>query len=330
MILPRPALAPRGRRPTLYPIKDCSLPISNHLSYLRSSLDEAYARLCDRESVPTAAFSNAVSGTTKAVILARGLGTRMRAENSAAALHPEQARVAETGLKSMIPVGRPFLDYVLSALADTGFTDVCLVIGPEHSRVRNYYEGERRPSRISIHFAEQAKPLGTADAVLAAEQFAEDDPFVVLNSDNYYPASALAELKALREPALVAFERDALIELGNISADHVTRFGALDIGPDGFLRRILVRPDEEMLRSGAEIYASMNCWLFTDGIFRACREVPLSSRGELELPQAVQLAIDRHGMRVKAIKTRAAVLDLSGRGDIAAVAESLRSIEVSL
>jgi len=56
--------------------------------------------------------------TPIAVILARGLGTRMRRTDAASALAEEQARVADTGLKAMIPIGRPFLDYVLSGPAD--------------------------------------------------------------------------------------------------------------------------------------------------------------------------------------------------------------------
>jgi dTDP-glucose pyrophosphorylase len=271
-----------------------------------------------------------VSGTNKAVILARGLGTRMRADNHGAPLNPDQATVAETGIKAMIPMGRPFLDYILSSLADGGFTDVCLVIGPEHSRIRDYYEKEAQLSRLRLHFAEQLRPLGTADAVLAAEGFAGGGAFAVLNSDNYYPAFVLAELRQLREPAVVAFAHSALLELGNFSADRVTRFGALDIGDDGYLRRILARPDASMTRRGGEVYGSMNCWLFTSGIFRACREVPLSPRGELELPRAVQLAIDNHGMKIRAIRVRASVLDLSSRADIAAVEQRLRDVAVSL
>src|SRR5688572_7796745 len=125
-------------------------------------------------------------GTTKAVVLARGLGTRMRAPDPSAPLDADASAIADSGLKAMIPVGRPFLDYVLSALADAGFTDACLVIGPEHSAVREHYNGAAKPARIRVHFAVQEKPLGTADAVLAAEQFVGVDPFVVINSDNYY------------------------------------------------------------------------------------------------------------------------------------------------
>ena len=50
----------------------------------------------------------------KAVILARGLGTRMRRPEGGLELTSAQSAVAETGLKAMIPIGRPFLDFVFS------------------------------------------------------------------------------------------------------------------------------------------------------------------------------------------------------------------------
>lgn len=265
--------------------------------------------------------------TTKAVILARGLGTRMRKADDDAGLEPAQAAVADRGLKGMIPVGRPFMDYLISALADAGFTDVCLVIGPEHDDVREHY-ARLAPHRVRLCFAVQREPLGTADAVLAAESFAGGEPFAVINSDNYYPVEALAELHRRAAPVIIGFERDALVRLGNVPRERVARFGALDVAPDGILRRILVAPTSAM--ADGEIYASLNCWSFTSDIFRACREVPPSARGELELPQAVQLAIDRLGMRMLMVPMRAAVLDMSSRADIAPVAARLRGTTVSL
>ena len=110
--------------------------------------------------------------TTRAVILARGLGTRMRKADDHATLDAAQAAAADSGVKGMIPIGRPFMDFLISALADAGFTHVCLVIGPEHRAAREYYEHDVAPTRVRIAFAVQEKPLGTADAVLAAETFA--------------------------------------------------------------------------------------------------------------------------------------------------------------
>jgi glucose-1-phosphate thymidylyltransferase len=253
----------------------------------------------------------------------------MRASSSDAEVSESQARVADTGLKAMIPIGRPFLDYVLSALADAGFTDVCIVIGPEHNQVREHYQREAEPTRIKIHFAEQQKALGTADAVLAAEQFASGDPFVVLNSDNYYPQKALGALQSLTEPGLIGFEWKALVEQGNVSPGRVRRFGMLDIDGDGYLRRILPAAVDADL-SGPPVYASLNCWRFDPAIFEFCRLVPLSPRGELELPRAVQLGIDQHQAKFRVVTLSQPVLDMSSRGDIAKVEERLRDTVVSL
>ncbi|MDO8666338.1 MAG: hypothetical protein Q7J79_06970, partial [Gemmatimonadales bacterium] len=77
----------------------------------------------------------------RAVILARGLGTSMRRADPAATLDQEQRSAADAGMKGMIRIGRPFLDYLLSALANAGIRDVCLVVGPEHDAVRGRYEG---------------------------------------------------------------------------------------------------------------------------------------------------------------------------------------------
>jgi glucose-1-phosphate thymidylyltransferase len=254
----------------------------------------------------------------------------MRKEDENAKLHDGQAAAASLGIKAMIPVGRPFLDYVLSEAADAGFTDACLIIGPEHQPVRAYYEREMVPSRMKIHFAVQERALGTANAVLSAEKFVAGDTFVVLNSDNYYPSAALDELHRLREPTIVGFDREALVRGGNVPPERTARFGALDITENGYLRHILPAANEEMLTAGSPIYTSMNCFLFPPEIFVACREVPLSTRGEYELPQAVHWAMDKHGMRFKVVKVSAPVLDLSTRADISRVAERLKGVLVNL
>jgi dTDP-glucose pyrophosphorylase len=272
--------------------------------------------------------SSIVRTARSAVILARGLGTRMRKQDPDAELATEQSAAADSGMKGMIPIGRPFMDYVLSALADAGFTRVCLVIGPEHGAVRHYYTVDSPPTRITIDFAIQEKALGTADAVLAAESFANGEPFVVLNSDNYYPVEALRALASTEPPALVAFARSALLEKGNVEPERVTRFGALVIDENGYLMSITPRPGSAAMNETDEVYASMNCWLFDNSIFEACRRVPVSPRDEFELPRAVQLAIDTMEIRFRTVRIAAPVYDLSTRGDIASVQQRLASVNV--
>ncbi|MGD0900900.1 MAG: nucleotidyltransferase family protein [Thermoguttaceae bacterium] len=264
----------------------------------------------------------------KAVILARGLGKRMRRDDDAAALDPRQRAVAQSGVKAMIPIGRPFLDYVLSSLADAGCRRACLVVGPDHQAIRQHY-AECRPRRLSIEFAVQQEARGTADAVRAAEPFAAGDPFLAINSDNYYPHEALAALCGASGPAVALFERESLVAGGNIPPERVSRFAVAQRDEQGFLKRIIEKPDEATLASLPQpIYVSMNCWRFGPAIFTACRAIGPSPRGEWELTDAVQYAIEVLGERFRVMEVRGSVLDLTSRSDIAAVAAHLAGRKV--
>ena len=265
----------------------------------------------------------------RAVILARGLGTRMRSDRENTRLDPSQSAAADTGVKAMIPFGRPFLDFVLSGLADAEYRSVCIVIGPEHFSVQEYYT-RIHSRRISLHFAIQSKPLGTADAVLAAEEFAGGQEFVVLNSDNLYPPEVLGALRDLGQPGAVMFEEEALIRNSSIPTERIRSFAYARLDRDGFLADLIEKPDESCASDlHATSLVSMNAWRFSAEIFPACRRVPLSSRGEYELPAAVREAI-RGGMLLKIHRSTAGVLDLSRRSDIPAMAERLKDLQVWL
>ena len=262
----------------------------------------------------------------KAVVLAAGRGTRMRRSDSSARLEPAQRAAADAGNKAMMPIRGDirFLDYVLSSLADAGLAEVCLVLPPGAEEIRKRYES---PARLSIAFAEQAEPTGAAAALLSAEEFAGDEDFLALNSDNYYPASAYRSLLDLGEPGLPVFDRSLLAERSNFPAERVAQYAILDVGEDGYVRRIVEKPDSSEISAG-RVLVSMNLWRMRKPIFEACRKLLPSARGEKELPRAVDFAISGGLDRFRAVFCGDGVLDLSTRGDVAAVAEGLRGIEV--
>jgi dTDP-glucose pyrophosphorylase len=265
-------------------------------------------------------------GLTKAIVLARGLGTRMRSADGSASLDAGQSRAADAGLKAMIRVGRPFLEYVLSGLADAGLRDICLVIGPEHDTIRRNFDA-RTLTRVAISYAIQQEPRGTADALVAAEAFAGDDEFLVLNSDNYYPIAILRALAEMDGPGTVLFESEALVRHGNISRERVRSYAYAECA-DGALVRLIEKPDPGT-PIPPEALVSMNIWRFSREIFEYCRRVELSPRGEYELPAAVDCAV-RSGMRIRVERSSLGVLDLSQRADVPVVAERLRGVEVEL
>lgn len=269
-----------------------------------------------------------VTPITTAVILARGLGTRMRAASTGSSLDAQAAAIADTGVKALIPIGRPFLDHVLHDLAEAGVRDVVLVIGPEHQDLRSYYT-TLPTTRVRISFAIQAQPRGTADAVAAVKDAVGGKPFLVINSDNLYPAAALKPLAALGGPGLVGFRRSGLLT-GNIPADRVAKFAAISADAAGNLARIIEKPTAEQLAPlGPDPMLSMNCWAFDQRIFAACAAIAPSPRGELELPDAVVRSMQA-GARYRIVERFEPVLDLSSRDDIAAVRAALADHDVRL
>ena len=264
--------------------------------------------------------------TSRALVLARGLGRRMQTVDGIT-LNDEQRNAADAGLKAMLPIeGRPFLDYVLSSLADAGISRAALIVAPDHDAIRRRYVEDCAPERIGVDFVVQVEPTGTAPAVLAAEDWTSGEPFLVVNGDNLYPSDVLRRLAAQPEAACPVFPRDELVRTSNIPADRVQDFALLDVDDDGYVSAIVEKPlAARLAAAGASAGVSMNCWRLDSRMFPFCRAVPRSVRGEFELPEAVGLALER-GVRFRAIRGHGPVLDLSKRGDIASVERQLAGV----
>jgi len=267
---------------------------------------------------------------TLAVILARGLGTRLRADDGTP-LDAGQAAAASAGAKGLVPLaGRPLLDFVLHELADGGVRDVVLVVPPGDSPLRTRYDVEHPPARLRVRFAVQEEPRGTAQALLSAREAvcaalgAPADTggrrhFLMCNADNLYAASAIEALVDARGPGVIAYDANALVRDSGIEAERVSRFALLDVGDDDMLRDIVEKPEPgHPLLNAEPRWVSMNLWRFRDTIFDACAAISPSPRGELELADAVREAM-RRGERFAVHRRAEAVYDLTHRRDIAAL-----------
>ncbi len=268
-----------------------------------------------------------------AVVLARGAGRRMRAPDGAATLSEAQDAAADAGAKVMMPVGdgasRPFLDFALSALADAGCAEACLVVPPDYDELRAHY-APSRCGRLRVHFAVQATPDGTAAAVAAAGPVVGTRPFLVVNGDNLYPPAAIRALVDLDGCGLSAFTRASLVRDSGFNVDRVARFATVDVDDSGWLTDMHEKPPaRDVAASDPDALISMNLWRFDQAMLSACRDVSPSPRGEYELPDAVRLAVAR-GTRVRVLRAHGAVLDLTSRADIRGVSHRLAGVEPRL
>jgi UDP-N-acetylglucosamine diphosphorylase/glucosamine-1-phosphate N-acetyltransferase len=107
----------------------------------------------------------------KALILAAGHGAR---------LHP----LTQYRPKAMLPIlGKPMLHHVIDTLIDAGMKDIVLVVGHYRDQIRDYF-GDGTQLGVNISYAEQPKPKGEYDAVLAAEKLlASEDRFLMTDCD---------------------------------------------------------------------------------------------------------------------------------------------------
>ena len=270
----------------------------------------------------------------KLIVMARGLGTRMQQRGATAGLSAAQATAAQRGAKALMPVegahGRVLLDYLLSRAADAGVTHVCLIVPPEHEAFLSLY----RPSqltRLSIDVAVQPTASGTAHAVLAARTWAAGDDCLVVNGDNLYPVDALRALVQHQVPALGAFPvRSMTSGPTALPRERLAGFALVQANAFRRLQRLVEKPDADTL-AGADDDAliSMNLWRIGASIMDACAAVPMSARGEYELPAAVMLAM-AEGTPVDVCTVDGPVLDLSRQDDVPGVMRALRDEVVRL
>jgi len=273
-------------------------------------------------------------GITKVVILAAGLGNRMRAGDNAG-LDSRTVSVAEKGLKALIPLGdRPFLDYGIDNLIEAGFREICLVIGKNSDEIKRYYE-EKQASlsrkSVKINFAYQEKPLGTANAVYSARDFAGNDEFCLVNCDNVYDIEDLRNLRIAKKGACytIGYDKNSLAKGSNIPLDRIERFAVMSFDDEMNLKKIIEKPSQQMIAENPELLVSMNCFRFTSRIFEACAKIrPHPERKEYELPSAVQYIIDNGLNEFKVIASDKSVLDLTGKSDIEPVRKLLQGRKI--
>lgn len=259
---------------------------------------------------------------TKAVILARGLGKRMRAENESTKLNEKQAEIASQGIKTLMPIlgDKTLLDFIFESLSEAGYTEICLVIGDEHQAIRDFCS----KLDYNITFAIQEKPIGTANAVLAAEDFVKDELFLMVNSDNLYPVEDLRKLRNLNSPGLIAYNKQSLIEKSNIDEEKINKFAVMNFDEKDYLTRVIEKPE----KVEKQAFISMSAFIFSPKIFEACKRIELSPRGEFELADAINFATTNLGERFKAIYSDEGVLDLSSREDLKSIVRMLKNFQI--
>jgi glucose-1-phosphate thymidylyltransferase len=209
----------------------------------------------------------------KGLILSGGKGTRLRP-------------ITHTSAKQLIPVAnKPVLFYGIEAMAQAGIKDVGIIIAPETGAEIRATAGDGSRFGVNLTYIVQNEPLGLAHAVLTAEPFLGEAPFVMYLGDNL--------LQGGIEDLVAAFRKsgpDALILLTQVPDPD--QYGVAELR-DGAVVRLVEKPAEPKTD-----LALVGVYMFTSVVHAAARAIEPSGRGELEITDAIQHLVDK-GHRIE-------------------------------
>lgn len=241
----------------------------------------------------------------KALVLSGGSGRRLRP-------------ITHTSAKQLLPVAnKPVLFYGLESLSDAGITEVGMVVGDTAPAIKAAV-GDGSAFGLDISYLRQEAPRGVAHAVLIARAFLGDEDFVLYLGDNFI-VGGITDLVAefrVRRP-------DAQIMLTTVPDPR--QFGVAELDSAGEVIRLQEKP-----RHPKSDLALVGVYIFSPAVHEAVRSLTPSSRGELEITEAIQWLID-NGRKVRSTKITGYWKDTGNIADMLEVNRMvLNSIERSV
>jgi glucose-1-phosphate thymidylyltransferase len=199
----------------------------------------------------------------KGIILAGGLGTRMRP-------------LTFVTNKHLLPVyDRPMIYFPIECLVNAGIRDVLIVTGGEHAG--DFLKLLRNGKHLGVHhleYAYQEGEGGIADALKLAEEFSDGGKVCVILGDNIIEGN-------IRRASGDFFTQPSGAKLLLKEVQDPERFGVAEIDgvpPRGRLVRIIEKPTEPPSN-----LAVTGIYFYDNDVFEICRTLKPSARGELEI-----------------------------------------------
>ena len=171
---------------------------------------------------------------TSAIVLAGGLGTRLRSV------------VPDLPKPMAIVSGRPFLEHLLDYWINQKVQHFVLSVGYRHEIIINHLGDHYKGAKIEYVIEES--PLGTGGGLLlGAQKIGHEEPFLVLNGDTFF---------AVNLEKLISFSKihktDWCFSL--FSAHEVGRYMGMDISPQGFITSLQSTTAQEGRLANGGVY----------------------------------------------------------------------------
>jgi glucose-1-phosphate thymidylyltransferase len=194
----------------------------------------------------------------KGIVLAGGSGSR---------LYP----LTKVTNKHLLPIGeKPMIFYPIEKLTAVGISEILIVTGTEHMGDVVNLLGSGKDFGCRFTYKVQDEAGGIAQALGLAENFAGNDPMVVILGDNVFESNL--------EKAIAGYPGEgAQILIKQV--DDPERFGVPELEGD---RIIGIEEKPEQPKSS---YAVTGIYMYDSAVFDLIRTLKPSKRGELEITE---------------------------------------------
>ncbi len=238
-----------------------------------------------------------------AVVPVAGLGTRL-------------LPATKSQPKEMLPVGRkPVVQYVVEELTRVGMKRLLFITGPGKTSIENHFdlngeliqmlretgkedllaefEYERAP--VQYFYTRQRQLLGLGHAVLCAQPFVGDQPFVVALGDSIIGVNAQSDVVRRMAQCFDDKQAAAVVAFEEVPRTEVHNYGIAKPKEDGEIFRVedvIEKPSTDEAPSNLAIAAR---YVFAPAIFDAIQRTHAGKGGEIQLTDAIRLIIREGG-----------------------------------
>lgn len=245
-----------------------------------------------------------------AIIPVAGLGTRL-------------LPATKSQPKEMLPVARkPIVQYVVEELVTNGIEQILFVTGRSKNSIENHFdhdpelfralleankqdllaEMDFRAMKANFFYTRQRMQAGLGDAILCAENFAGEEPFVVALGDSILGLNANSHAVTRMAEVFASSRASCVIAVEEVPREETSNYGVIQPengGGDVFrVVNLVEKPAPEKAPSNLAIAGR---YLFTPVIFDMIRRVKPDRRGEIQLTDAIQFLCEE-GRRVMAVR----------------------------
>lgn len=205
------------------------------------------------------ATNNTMSLDRKGIVLAGGLGTRLRPLTTAVS-------------KQLLPVyDRPMIYYPISTLIEAGIRDILVICTPQHLDLFSLLLADGSELGVRISYATQEQPKGLAQALIIAEEFLQGSPSVLILGDNLF------HCPDMKQKLQIASSRGgATVFLTKVQ--NPSRYGVAVVD-EGFNVLEMVEKPEKFISD----YAITGLYMFDENAPKLAKSLAPSERGELEI-----------------------------------------------